>query len=252
MVLKNSPVKKILKRFVPEISANMGARENYGKIIDLLKLGTKFPRILVIGGSILGNGIERLVNEKDFEIIETDVSFRPRTNIICDAHDLPFKSNSIDCVVAQAVLEHVVDPYRCVGEIHRVLKKDGLVYVETPFMQQVHMGRYDFTRFTPLGHKRLFRQFREIKNGLVAGPGTALAWAYRYFLVSFFESKKLVNLVTAFARFTSFFLKYFDYYLADKPGSYDAASCLYFLGKKSKKLLTDEELLKSYKGLIRF
>ena len=51
-------------------------------------------------------------------------------------------------------------------EIYRVLKSDGIVYIETPFMQQVHGGKYDFTRFTYLGHRRLFARFQEIESGI--------------------------------------------------------------------------------------
>ena len=87
--------------------------------------------------------------------------------------------------------EHVVDPYRCVDEIHRVLTSNGLIYAETPFIQQVHAGRYDFTRFTQLGHRRLFRRFEEIETGVVCGPGMALAWSWQYFLLSFFTSRPL-------------------------------------------------------------
>ncbi len=82
---------------------------------------------------------------------------------------------SFDGVICQAVLEHVLDPYRCVEEIHRVLRPNGLVYAETPFMQQVHGGTHDFTRFTHLGHRRLFRKFAEVDSGVVCGPGMALA-----------------------------------------------------------------------------
>jgi hypothetical protein len=107
--------------------------------------------------------------------------------------------------VAQAVLEHVLDPWRCVEELHRVLASGGLVYAETPFMQQVHEGRFDFTRFTHLGHRRLFRRFEELDSGAVGGPGMALAWSWRYFLWSFARGPLSGSLLTTFASFTSFF-----------------------------------------------
>ena len=104
---------------------------------------------------------------------------RITTSLICDAHDIPFADGCFDGVIVQAVLEHVMDPGRCVEEIHRVLGDNGLVYAETPFIQQIHMGRYDFTRYTHSGHRRLFRRFEEIASGPVGGPGMALAWAYQ-------------------------------------------------------------------------
>ncbi|MEZ5361501.1 MAG: class I SAM-dependent methyltransferase [Bryobacterales bacterium] len=68
--------------------------------------------------------------------------------MLCDAQRIPFADATFDAVVAQAMLEHVADPVRAVGEIWRVLKP-GLVYSETPFLQQVHAGPYDFTRYAP-------------------------------------------------------------------------------------------------------
>jgi hypothetical protein len=137
-----------------------------------------------------------------------------------------------------------------VDEIHRVLKQNGLVYAETPFMQQVHMGQYDFTRFTHLGHRRLFRRFDEVESGPVVGPGVALAWAYKYFLLSFATSRVARAILKNFAHLTSFYLKYFDHYLIDKPGAFDAASGYYFMGQKSDQTLSDRELTKLYKGAI--
>ena len=147
------------------------------------------------------------------------------------------------------MLEHVLNPQRCVNEIFRVLKSSGIVYAETPFMQQVHMKEYDFTRFTHLGHRRLFRKFEEIKSGPCCGPGMALAWSYVYFLRSFFTSRWMSKILTVFGHLTSFFLKYFDYYLIDMPGSYDSASGYYFLGKKTNKCLSDKELIKQFRGI---
>ncbi len=202
-------------------------------------------------GSIVGEGMEALIGHPNIELVESDVSFGPRTTVIGDAHSIPFDDNSFDGVIVQAVLEHVVDPWRCVEEIHRVLKEDGLVYAETPFMQQVHGGCYDFTRFTYLGHRRLFRRFEEIDSGATCGPGMALAWSYRYFLLSFTTSKLWRTMIAVWVRLTSFFLKYIDYLIIDNVGSLDAASGYYFLGKKSDNILDDKELIKLYKLALK-
>ena len=243
--LQKKRKKKIIRNFIPKISVNIKARENYQELIKILPKNSK---ILVIGGSIKGQGMDSIYSNESFEIVGSDVSFGPYTKIVLDAHDIPFEDEVFDCVIIQAVLEHVLDPKLCVNEIHRVLKPSGIVYAETPFMQQVHMRQYDFTRFTHLGHRRLFRYFKEIKSGPTCGPGMALAWSYTYFLKSFATSKVMSRLLSMFAYMTSFFLKYFDYYLIDKPGSYDAAACYFFIGEKQNKCLSDEELIKQFKG----
>lgn len=247
---KKSKFKDILKNLIPGISVNIKAKNNYEKFEQILLSLSTNPKVLIIGGSILGEGMEGLISNTNIHFIESDVSFGPRTQIIFDAHNIPFPNNYFDGVIVQAVLEHVLDPYQCVEEIYRVLKTEGIVYAETPFIQQVHMGKYDFHRFTHLGHRRLFRKFIEIESGAVCGPGMALAWSYCYFIYSFFSSKSLRKLVIPFAHFTSFFWKYFDYLLINKPGTFDAASGFYFMGRKSDKILKDTELINSYHGLL--
>jgi SAM-dependent methyltransferase/uncharacterized protein YbaR (Trm112 family) len=243
-----SKLKKFVRNVIPNISKNIKSPANYQKMSQRLLQRSPQPRVLVIGGSALGEGMEHFVNNKAIDLVESDVSFGARTMLISDAHDLPFQDESFDGVIIQAVLEHVIDPYRCCTEIHRVLKDRGLVYAETPFVQQVHNSPYDFTRFTHLGHRRLFRHFEEIESGAGCGPGMALAWSYQYFLLSFTTSKILRRMLTIFARFTSFYLKYFDYYLIDKPGTLDAASGYYFMGMKSDRTLTDKDLIALYRG----
>ena len=137
-----------------------------------------------------------------------------------DAHDIPFEEATFDGVIVQAVLEHVADPHRCVEQIHRVLKTGGVVYADTPFMQQVHAGGHDFTRFTHVGQRRLFRKFEEVSSGASCGPAMALAWAYQYFLLSFVRSKTARRAAIAFARVTGFWLKYLDHYLIRRAGGH--------------------------------
>lgn len=243
---KRSRLFEWLNRNGPSISHNIAAKQNYRKLTALALEEKSSARILVIGGSIAGQGFEILSGNRALELVETDVSFGPRVKIVCDGHDLPFVNGSFDVVIVQAVLEHVVDPFRCVSEIVRVLKVDGLVYAETPFMQQVHGGSYDFMRFTKRGHRRLFREFDEIQSGMTGGPGMALAWSLQYFFRAIGAKFGMKNVFIAFARFTSFYLKYFDYFLNSCNEANDAASGFYFIGKKSSNILKDGILVNLY------
>jgi SAM-dependent methyltransferase len=250
--LPTSRPRQAVSRVLPSLSRNLKARENYAELRTLL-LGEaegRRPRVLVIGGSRLGQGMEEFAADPGLELVDTDVSFGPRTSIVCDAHRLPFADDSVDAVVAQAVVQALVDPEACVAEMHRVLRPGGYVYAETPFMQQVFGAQFDFTRYTQLGHRRLFRDFEEIRSGPVCGPGMALAWSYQYFLLSFVRGARARALVKGFARVTGFWLKYADHALIDRPGAVDAASGVYFLGRASETPLTDEELIRQYRGAV--
>ena len=238
-----------LKARLPSLGTNRQAARNYRRFADLLLSTPARPKVLVLGGARLGAGLEAIIDIASIEFVESDVYLGPRTSLVCDAHWIPFEDASFDGVIAQAVIEHVADPQACAAEIHRVLKPRGLVYADTPFMQQVHAGAYDFTRFTHLGQRRLFRKFDEVSSGPTCGPGMALAWAYQYFLLSFVRGPRARAAAIAFARLTAFWLKWFDRRLLDRPGAFDAASAYYFMGTKSDRVLSDRELITQYRGL---
>ena len=245
-----SELRQRLSRLAPTLHRNVNGRRNYVAFAMHLLGQCESPRVLVIGSRVLGEGMEALTQNPRIEVVESDVEVGPRPAVLFDAHDIPFDDASFDGVIVQAVLEHVADPTRCVQEIHRVLTPAGLVYAETPFMQQVHEGAYDYTRFTHLGHRRLFRDFAEIDSGVACGPGMALAWSWQYFLTSFARTHRTRTLAKIAARLTAWPLKYFDGYLSRQPGAYDAASGYYFLGRRNDVRLTDRELVKMYRGAM--
>jgi ubiquinone/menaquinone biosynthesis C-methylase UbiE len=92
-------------------------------------------------------GAER-APEAQIELVSTDVSRAPLTVIICDSHDSPFDNETFDGAIVQIVLEHVVNPNRCVVEIGRVLRPQGIGLRRNALHAQVHLGTYEFTRFT--------------------------------------------------------------------------------------------------------
>lgn len=241
-----------MKACIPAVGRNIAASTNLaalGTLLDQQRAPDAECRVLVIGGGDIGEGMREFVLGKGRNVIETDVYIGPRTQIVCDGHDLPFRDHCFDAVVCQAVLEHVVDPKRVVSEIHRVLTPSGLVYSEVPFMQQVHEGAYDFTRYTHSGHRRLFRYFDEIHSGATGGPGMALAWSTRYFAMAFAaRSRTARGALDLLASLLTFWLKYLDPYLAATPGGLDAAAGTFFLGRRRCVPRSDKDIVQSYNG----
>lgn len=200
--------------------------------------------VLIIGSGTVGRGCESLY-ENNFEITGVDIYASPTTDYICDAHNLPFKDNSFEGVWIQAVLEHVVLPDVVVAEIYRILKTGGIVYSETPFLQQVHEGAYDFTRYTVLGHRYLFRQFKAIEFGFDKGAGTVLAWSFRYWIRGLLRSQILSSLVTVPI---TLILRLVDPLISSKV-SWDSCSGVFFMGiKEVGYRLLAKDLIPEYKG----
>lgn len=232
-----------LKKRLPSISHNLAAKRSFSKLEKLLTSDLTISKILIIGAGISGEGIKIILDNKSFIIVESDVAFGPRTSIIADAHCLPFIDEVFDAVICQAVLEHVVDPTSCIAEMHRVLRRGGFVYSETPFMQQVHGGKYDFTRFTYRGHRGVFRDFEEIDSGMTAGPAMAFAWSWLYLLQSFAIGRVSKMILKIIGIFSAFPIKYLDYLLLKLPNAKDSASGFYFLGIKSGKKISNKEII---------
>lgn len=239
-----------LRRLVPDISANWGAAERLATFRRMLLTRSSAPTILVVGSGLEGEGMARLIEDARVRAVTSDVYLGAQVDLVCDGHDLPFADACFDAVVVQAVLEHVVDPARCVAEIHRVLRPAGLVYAETPFMQQVHLGCYDFTRFTELGHRWLFRAFRRLDSGLSGGPAMVLAWSWLYFVLSPFSTAGSRRIARVFALLTAFWLKYLDKVWNRLPGAADGASGFYFVGERTETPLRLDQLLAQYRGLV--
>lgn len=212
--------------------------------LEVLLAANPDARILVIGA-----GDARFETDRDACVVYTDVALAPDTHLIADAHDIPFADGTFDALLSIAVLEHVADPWRCAEEIRRVLKPTGWVYAVTPFMQQVHMGRYDFTRFTAMGHRRLFRWFDEERSGVANGPGMAVAWSLEYMFSSMAEGRAMRSLLRTASRFVTWPFLLLDGWIGRKSGAYDCASAFYFFGQVRDAPIPDREIVKSYRGL---
>ena len=234
-------VRAAFKRLVSP--PNKVTLKNVDTLIGELELGSGQKRVLVVGGGSVGHGMRAIYEHPRIDVIGFDIYGSPQVQFVADAHKIPLVDNCCDAVVVQAVLEHVLEPSIVVSEIHRVLKEHGLVYAETPFLQHVHEGAYDFTRFTESGHRYLFRSFDRLSSGATSGAGTQLLWSIDYFARCLFRSR----LAGKAAKIALFWLQYFDRVI---PSAYniDAACGVYFLGQKSRTTCDAKDAVRHYQG----
>jgi SAM-dependent methyltransferase len=77
---------------------------------------------------------------------------------IC-AHNDAIPDGAFDYVVCTEVLEHTLQPFDAIAEIHRILRPGGRLFLSVPFNLRIHGPLPDCWRFTEHGLRRLLREF---------------------------------------------------------------------------------------------
>lgn len=237
-----------IARLIPDPSVNLSINHVLARLNTLLS-SRKPVKVLVIGSGGQRSWLNsQLGAGDDIQVIYSDIDTDADVDLFCDGHDLPFINDSFDALVTTAVLEHVLYPERVAAEIHRVLRPGGFLYSEMPFMQQVHEGAYDFTRYSLSGHRRLFNGFSELESGMVAGPATTLVWSIENFVLAFVSRPASRLVMKALVRLAFAWIKHIDRFLEKRPEAMDGASCTYFLGAKINGRIPDDEIIARYVG----
>lgn len=107
--------KSILKKYLPEnaIICDVGCAKG-GSVEYLSK---DFPNFI---GIELDEHLVKIANSANIKVYKTEL------------YNYPLEDNSIDCLFYTHVFEHVLDFTKLFAEIHRVLKQDGLLFIEVP------------------------------------------------------------------------------------------------------------------------
>ncbi|MBT7706387.1 class I SAM-dependent methyltransferase [archaeon] len=89
----------------------------------------KGKTILDIGGGLYS--IAKGLPSKETIILDGDKKFKP--TIVADFNNpLPIDDSSVDIVIAGEIIEHLINPFRFLLEIKRVLKSGGQLVLSTP------------------------------------------------------------------------------------------------------------------------
>lgn len=141
-------------------------------------IGEQFERMLIEGRGFVLNIGAGGTRQRYPNCVEFERSIFRHTDVVGDAHHLPFADDVFDQVFAFNVFEHLREPERAAAEILRVLKPGGSVVIHTAFLQALHEAPHHFYNATEFGVRNWFARF-EIEKCDVSGnfgPGVMLGF----------------------------------------------------------------------------
>lgn len=212
-------LKKLFK--VPDLSYDLVDRKRLHKIVTR----NENPKYLILN---IGGGPRR----EDSNVLNLNIGLFSNVDIVADAHNLPFKSNSLDGIMIIAVLEHVESPRGVVAEAYRVLKKNGHIYAETPFLQHFHGYPNHFQNFTLIGHDALFKKFKKVESGPTTGPFSSVNILILNLFEDLIENKYLRKITMILVATLLYPFKFLDLLTKNNRNIYKLTNGNYFLGQK--------------------
>ncbi len=218
-VAQHSSNKKSLYQLItPNYRYQLGPR-----YMDFIKKYNIQGKILELGGGPNALNHPGLVN--------CDINNYETVDVVGDGRKLPFKDNSFDGIICNSVLEHIFEYDEVINECFRVLKKNGLIFMNVPQLCARH-HTYDYHRWTIVGLEKDLSKFRIIDKGIILGPGMFI----HHFVTAFFKSLtpfKLINLSICFILEWLFFIfRFLDFFGKKNKDYEDFAHTIYVVGKK--------------------
>ena len=186
-------------------------------------------------GLDVGSGSGKIRNDA----ISVDISKDFHPDIVADATNLPFASDSFDYVWSNAALEHMKRPWLAAYEMIRVLKPNGVIIIQVPFLECGHSEPNDYYRFSIYGLRSLFEELEEVSSGVSAGPGQVLSDLMEFYGMLFvnntIEGWKSLFLTLLCIPIGIFLypIKRFDACLKRRYSYRKWARAVYYIGKKS-------------------
>lgn len=235
-----NPWKRRLRRSLPALAADYEAAATDALVRRSLPR-TPGLRGLVVGAGERPRDIEARFPEVRWLTTDVDGAYRP--DLVADALHLPVAGASQDLVIAEMVLEHLIDPAQGAAELERVCRPGGIVLIKTPFCFPWHGIPIDFFRLTPSGVRALFRSTEIVHLGRCMGPFGALAYQLDSALVNLTASRAVRRASVFVSRLLFGWLKLFDRLASPHVRWLVSPAGTTYVGRKVERRLGAAEIL---------
>ena len=132
--------------FQKESSATHHENERLHQAI-FKKIDKNYKSVLDVG---CGKGwVAEKAIKRNMKVISMDVSTinpekvvklypsKDHMGLVADVFSLPIKDNSLDCIIASEIMEHVADPVKFVEILYSKIKSKGKLIITTPYNEQL-------------------------------------------------------------------------------------------------------------------
>jgi SAM-dependent methyltransferase len=201
------------------------SRRSRNRLCALIRAVGADARIVNVGAgkSDLGNNV-----------LNVDIACSETVDVVASVTCLPFANDTIDLVIAQGVLEHVVDVRAAMDECARVIRPAGLFYAEVPFLEPYHEAPIDMRRTTLRGFEQLCLPLKQVDCGIHIGPASTVTWLMRELIARLIsgDNHEIFRRAFSLIGWLVFPLKYADVILERQKSMHAIASSFYYVGQK--------------------
>jgi GT2 family glycosyltransferase/glycosyltransferase involved in cell wall biosynthesis/uncharacterized protein YbaR (Trm112 family) len=116
--------------------------------------------------------------QKFDHVVEVEYAIFGHTDVVADAHELPFDDEVFDAIIVMDAFERYREPHRVAEELRRVLKPEGRILIRAAFMQPLHERPWHFFNCTRYGLAEWFKSFEtdELHVSENFTPNRSIAW----------------------------------------------------------------------------
>jgi len=96
-------------------------------------------------------------------VVDVEFNLYTNTDVVADAHLLPFRDETFELFFAMNVFEHLRQPFVAAKEALRVLKPGGQIHLHTAFLQPLHEEPAHYFNATEFGGREWLCDFESIE-----------------------------------------------------------------------------------------